>query len=111
MIRISDLNSLVAKSSLDFCSSREEELKTANQLYSDGLNFLYGNSVTQNYENAFSLLTECAKLNHVDSIFKLGSCYHLGSGVKKNFVKSAEYFKKSAELGNVFGILNLGYCF
>ncbi|KAL0239755.1 hypothetical protein GEMRC1_009863 [Eukaryota sp. GEM-RC1] len=105
------INSFVAETSLDFCSSREKELKAGNQLYSDGLLFFDGNSVTQNYGQAFALFNEGANHNHVDSILKLGSCYYLGLGVEKNLYKAVEYFKKSAELGNVFGMLNLGYCF
>ncbi|KAL0239381.1 hypothetical protein GEMRC1_009912 [Eukaryota sp. GEM-RC1] len=107
----SAITTFIAKTSLDLLSSREKDLKAGNQLYSDGLQFFYGNSVTQNYEKAFTLFNEGANHNHVDCIFKLGSYYYLGFGVKKNLFKAVEYFKKSAELKNVFGILNLGYCF
>ncbi|KAL0239831.1 hypothetical protein GEMRC1_009939 [Eukaryota sp. GEM-RC1] len=105
------INSFVAETSLNLWSSREKELKAGNQLYLKGLNFFNGNSVTQNYEKAFTLFNQGADLNHVDCIFKLGSCYYLGLGVKKNFVKAAECFKKSADMGNVFGMLNVGHCF
>ncbi|KAL0239571.1 hypothetical protein GEMRC1_009679 [Eukaryota sp. GEM-RC1] len=105
------INSFVAETSLDFCSLREKELKTGNELYLQGSNFFNGNSVTQNYEKAFTLFNEAANHNHVDCILKLGSCYYLGLGVEKNLVKAVGYFKKTAEMGNVFGMLNLGYCF
>ncbi|KAL0239880.1 hypothetical protein GEMRC1_009988 [Eukaryota sp. GEM-RC1] len=84
----------VAKTSLDFCSSRDEEVRIGNQHYSHGMNSFYGNTVSQSYEKAFTLFNEGANHNHVDSLFSLGSCYYLGLGVEKNLSKAVEYFKK-----------------
>ncbi|KAL0239662.1 hypothetical protein GEMRC1_009770 [Eukaryota sp. GEM-RC1] len=102
------ITTFIAKTSLDLLSSRE---KAGNQLYSDGLQFVYGNCVPQNYEKAFTLFNEGANHNHVDCIFKLGGCYYSGFGVEKNLFKAFECFKTSAELKNVFGVVNVGWCF
>ncbi|KAL0231449.1 hypothetical protein GEMRC1_010853 [Eukaryota sp. GEM-RC1] len=104
------INSFVATNSLALLSSHENRLKIGSQTYLKGLTYFNGISVIQNYEKALSLFQEAEKLNHLEAIFKIGSCYFLGLGVTKNFEKASQYFKKSAELGHVFGMINFGCC-
>ncbi|KAL0252152.1 hypothetical protein GEMRC1_001364 [Eukaryota sp. GEM-RC1] len=107
------INSFVSKNFLHFWPSREKELNELNevcyQIFATGLYFINETDVEQNYEKAFNLFQQAASLNHVESIFKVGSCYYLNLGVGKSFEKAAEYFKKAADGGHVFAMVNVGY--
>ncbi|MCF8262475.1 MAG: sel1 repeat family protein [Melioribacteraceae bacterium] len=51
-------------------------------------------------DQAFDLLEQAAKLNHVDAIIELGLTYYSGTLVEQNKEKAFEYWKRAAELGS-----------
>ncbi|KAN0047938.1 hypothetical protein ACTA71_002327 [Dictyostelium dimigraforme] len=62
--------------------------------------YYYSHSQNPDYNNAFTLWSAAAKLNHPDALFYLGGMFHSGLVVEKNVEKSLQLYEISAKGGN-----------
>ena len=54
----------------------------------------------ENFKEAFELLTQAARCEHIDAQFELGQCYLFGKGVKKNYKEAHYWNSKAAKNGS-----------
>jgi len=73
-----------------------------------GHNYLWGNGVTPDYDEAIKWLSLAAEKGVAQSLFNLGYMYEQGLGVSKNLNTAIEYFKKAAKRKCVDAFLSLG---
>jgi len=64
--------------------------------YLVGRNYLNGNSVKSNVEEAIKWFEMAAKQNHIRALYQLGVIYLYGQGVKQNLSLAYKYLYKSA---------------
>lgn len=63
----------------------------------------YRQGVPKNYEEAFEYDERGARIEHGESLHRVGHCLSSGHGIAKNKVGSRQYFKRSYEVGTAKG--------
>lgn len=74
------------------------------ELYYDGL------GVRKNYERAFKFYEKGAKMDHGESLYKVGWCLSSGHGTEWNEAAAIRYFKLTYEPGSAEGASFYGWC-
>ncbi len=67
--------------------------------YNLGLLFAQGDSIRQNYAQAFQCFKNAAEGEHVKSMFMLAEYYRFGIGVKANYKEALAWYEKAAQGG------------
>ena len=65
------------------------------------IEYIYGDSVPQNYDEALRLIRDAAEKGNSSGELLLGICYSEGTGVEKNEKEAFRWFLSSAEKGNI----------
>ena len=68
--------------------------------YNLGLLFAQGDSIRQNYAEAFQCFKSAAEGEHVKSMFMLAEYYRFGIGVKANYKEALAWYEKAAQGGS-----------
>lgn len=61
------------------------------------IEYIYGDSVPQNYDEALRLIRDAAEKGNSSGELLLGICYSEGTGVEKNEKEAFRWFLSSAE--------------
>jgi len=77
----------------------------------DGLRYLRGDGVNQDYGKAFQLFQIAASQGYTESEYHLGRCYEKGLGVKKDLKKAVECYQKATYHGHSASQWTLGFCY
>lgn len=81
------------------------EKKEANRL---GIQYYNGDSVTQDYKQAFLWFQKAADLGSGPGQNNLGEMYYEGKCVSKDYAKAYELFQKAADNGSDYAVGNIG---
>lgn len=73
---------------------------TAEELFKNGLCFLFGENVEQDYVKAFNCFNEALSLGYLAAEFYLGYCYYNGLGIEKNIEQGIYWYLRAAERGD-----------
>lgn len=86
-------------------------IKERGEALNHGIQFYNGDSVTQDYAQAFSWFKKAADMGSGPGFNNLGEMYYEGKYVSKDYSKAYELFQKAVEKGSVYAIGNLGIMF
>jgi len=94
------------------CLSINISYSQAYWIYLQGEEYYSGNSTTpQNFERAFFLFEESARMGCPMAEEKMGTCYYLGHGVTQSYRKAFHWTKRAAKHGIASSQYQLGYMF
>ena len=77
-------------------------------LYNRSLEFLTGEGVAKDEEQAFRLNADSAKLGYGDAVLAMGWFYLNGTGVPRDLELARKWYKKSARKGDPRAMFSLG---
>ena len=66
------------------------------EIYQSGLGYYQGETVTQDYQEAFKIFYELANRGYPLAQYQLGLMYDKGEGVEQDDTKAIEWYKKAA---------------
>ena len=93
-------------------AKRREKEKQANEAYSLGNNYYFGNNgKIQSYSEAVKCFRKAADLGNVRAQRDLGYCYEFAKGVEKNLFEAVKWYRKAAEQGYAQAQNDLAICY
>lgn len=92
----------------DAMKQRQQIAQNVISRYNEGVQYLRGTGVPQDYAKAHQLFEETAKLGYVPAMYNLGTLYAIGKGGPKDYDKAKELFEKVINKGDNNGYFGLG---
>jgi tetratricopeptide (TPR) repeat protein len=78
----------------------------------EAVNFYYGiGDYLQDFEEAFKLYKDAARLGSSVALERIGEMYRLGQGVSRNYQKALDFYKEAVKKGNYYGHALMGEVF
>lgn len=81
-------------------------------VFEEAEKYYYGfDDYIQDYDEAFRLYKDAAKLGSSVALARIGDMYLYGNGVSKNLQKALDFYKETVKKGNYYGYTGMGDLF
>src|SRR4051812_28335988 len=76
--------------------------------YKLGIDYWYGQGVTQDYLQAANFFRKAAEAGHAESQYRLAQMLATGQGIRQDYAEAASWYRKAADQGVALAQYNLG---
>ena len=103
---------LLLTASMLLCSVMNTYGQTdAREKNSRGVDFLLGEGVMRNPQEAFRLFEESAREGYILAMNNLANCYYNGEGTERDYHKAFYWYGQAAKKGNATAQCSVGECY